>query len=314
MSPRRDGESNQADAGRLRPQLTLPEISLPSGVTDSNPRRGPAFRALPEHLAAIREQFPRLDGVSNQTYARRLLLAHPELTFLEISLLSGVTESNLRRAPAFRALPEHLAAIREQFPRVDGESNGTYARHLLLWRPELTFLEISLLSGVTDSNLRRGPASLPPALIRLRRDLRAPDTPRTAQARSFMDASAPAQGPDSVFDRYRRRLDENDRRADGPDIANEAGPIRRQRLSQDTRSAGEDLAIDLERQQRALSLEIGQWLREGGNEVPGGIADFDQEANARSFARVLNRLLPRARGRDGEELRRQGNAVIKAIA
>ncbi|MBW8832412.1 MAG: hypothetical protein JF606_24030, partial [Burkholderiales bacterium] len=101
-----------------------------------------------------------------------------------------------------------------------------------------------------------------------------------------------------------------------PDIADEARPTRRRRLGriQDTWSESDLLAIDLERQQRALSLEIGQWLREGGNEVPGGIADFDQEANARSFARVLNRVLPRARGRDGEELRRQGDAVIKAIA
>ncbi|MBW8843347.1 MAG: hypothetical protein JF607_00030, partial [Burkholderiales bacterium] len=45
-------------------------------------------------------------------------------------------------------------------------------------------------------------------------DLRAPDTPRTAQARSFMDASAPAQGADSGLGRYRRGLDENDGRAD----------------------------------------------------------------------------------------------------
>ncbi|MBW8832520.1 MAG: hypothetical protein JF606_24595, partial [Burkholderiales bacterium] len=156
-------------------------------------------------------------------------------------------------------------------PQRDGQSNRSYARRLHSAHPQLTSREVSQLSGVTESNLRRDPAfrTQPADLVRPR-----------------------------------------------PDIADEARPTRRQRLGliQDTRSAESDLAIDIERQQQPLSHEIGRWLREGENEVPGGIADFDQEANARSFARVLNRIMPRARGRDGEELRRQGDTVIKAIA
>jgi len=46
------------------------------------------------------------------------------------------------------------------------------------------------------------------------RDLRAPDTPRTAEIRSFLGSSAPAQGEDRGFERYRRALDANATRAD----------------------------------------------------------------------------------------------------
>ena len=64
-----------------------------------------------------------------------------------------------------------------------------------------------------DKSLQRA-AGIDPADAKTVRDRRAPDTPRTAQARLFMEGSAPAQGADSGFDRYRRALDENDRRAD----------------------------------------------------------------------------------------------------
>ncbi|MBW8831219.1 MAG: hypothetical protein JF606_17710 [Burkholderiales bacterium] len=66
-----------------------------------------------------------------------------------------------------------------------------------------------------DKSLRKA-AGIVPVDAKAIRDLRTPDTPRTAQARSFMDASAPAQGTDSGFDRYRRGLNENDRRTDDP--------------------------------------------------------------------------------------------------
>ncbi|MBW8833377.1 MAG: hypothetical protein JF606_29190, partial [Burkholderiales bacterium] len=47
------------------------------------------------------------------------------------------------------------------------------------------------------------------------RGRRAPDTPRTAQARSFLEVNAPAQGAGSGLGRYRRLLNENETRADG---------------------------------------------------------------------------------------------------
>ncbi|MBW8832361.1 MAG: hypothetical protein JF606_23750 [Burkholderiales bacterium] len=65
-----------------------------------------------------------------------------------------------------------------------------------------------------DKSLQKA-AGLAPSTAKRLRNLHAPDTPRTAQARLFMDGSTPAQGADTGFDRYRRGLDENDRRADG---------------------------------------------------------------------------------------------------
>ncbi|MBW8833358.1 MAG: hypothetical protein JF606_29090, partial [Burkholderiales bacterium] len=67
----------------------------------------------------------------------------------------------------------------------------------------------------SDKSMQKA-AGIDPTNAKAIRDLRAPDTPRTAQARSFMDASAPAQGTDSGSGRYRRGLNENDRRTDGP--------------------------------------------------------------------------------------------------
>ncbi|MBW8827919.1 MAG: hypothetical protein JF606_00495, partial [Burkholderiales bacterium] len=149
--PQLDGERNQAYARRLHsahPQLTFSEISQLSGVMEYNLKQDPAFRELPADLAPIRAQVPQRDGERNLAYARRLHSERPQLTRSEISLLSGVTEGNLKRDPAFRELPAHLAPICEQVPQRDGESNPAYARRLHSERPQLTRSEISQLSGV----------------------------------------------------------------------------------------------------------------------------------------------------------------------
>ncbi|MBW8833124.1 MAG: hypothetical protein JF606_27830 [Burkholderiales bacterium] len=70
-----------------------------------------------------------------------------------------------------------------------------------------------------DQSMRKA-ARIKPANARTLRNFRAPDSPRTAQARSFLEASAPAQGADNGFDRYRRLLAENDRRAVGEKWSN----------------------------------------------------------------------------------------------
>jgi len=159
--PKRDGENNQAYARRLRlelPQLTLPQISQLSGVKKSNLKQDPAFGELPADLAPIREQIPQLEGEKNQAYARRLHLARPQLTLRQISQLSGVTESNLKHDPAFRKMPANLASIRTQVPQLEGEKNQAYARRLHLVLPQLTLPQISQLSGVRESDLKRDPA------------------------------------------------------------------------------------------------------------------------------------------------------------
>jgi len=159
--PQLEGENNQAYARRLhvaRPQLTLPQISQLSGVIEASLKRDPAFQELPAKLAPIREQFPQLEGENNQTYARRLHVARPQLTLPQISQLSGVTESYLKRDPTFQDLPADLAPIREQVPQLEGEKNAAYARRLHLARPQLTLPQISQLSGVAESNLKQDPA------------------------------------------------------------------------------------------------------------------------------------------------------------
>ncbi|MBW8832793.1 MAG: hypothetical protein JF606_26030, partial [Burkholderiales bacterium] len=159
--PQLEGEKNSAYARRLHsacPHLTLPEISQLSGVLERHLKQDPAFWALPAHLAPICEQTPKLDGENKQTYARRLHSAHSQLTLHEISQLSGVKESHLKEDPAFRALPEHLAPIYEQFPQLDRESNSAYARRLHSAHQHLAWSEIALLSGVKESHLKADPA------------------------------------------------------------------------------------------------------------------------------------------------------------
>jgi len=159
--PQLEGEKNQSYARRLHlvhPKLTLPQISQLSGVMESNLKRDPAFQELPADLAPIREQVPQLAGERNQAYARRLHLTLPQLTLPQISQLSGVIEGNLKLDPAFQGMPADLAPIREQVPQLEGENNQTYARRLHLARPQLTLPQISQLSGVAESNLKRDPA------------------------------------------------------------------------------------------------------------------------------------------------------------
>ncbi|MBW8832212.1 MAG: hypothetical protein JF606_22950 [Burkholderiales bacterium] len=152
------GESKQACARRLRsahPQLTLHEICQLSGVMECHLKQDPAFWEFPAHLAPIRAQIPQIKGEKNQVYARRLRNECSQLTLFELSLLSGVKESDLKRDPALRPLPAYLAPIRAQIPQDDRESKLAYARRLHIERPRLTVHEISLLSGVMESHLKQ---------------------------------------------------------------------------------------------------------------------------------------------------------------
>jgi len=167
--PKAEGEKKQPYARRLhreRPDLTLEQISLLSGVKEINLKLDPAFRVVPENLVPIREKFPQGEDETNAAYARRLHGALSKLSIPEICLLSGVQESALRQDPAFRELPDALAPILLQFPQGESEKNQPYARRLHRERSELTLEQISLLSGVPEVALRHDPAfrELPPEL------------------------------------------------------------------------------------------------------------------------------------------------------
>jgi hypothetical protein len=152
--PRRDGETDQDYGRRLIRQcghqrgLSPNELSLISGAPESYLHR--------QQLAAIRDGLPRRDGETNQDYARRLHRARPDLRLSELSLLSGVPESQ-------------LAAIRDPVPRRDRETDQAYAFRLCRERPDLSLSELSVLSGVPESHLRGGPPlSLPAELFAIR--------------------------------------------------------------------------------------------------------------------------------------------------
>ena len=63
-----------------------------------------------------------------------------------------------------------------------------------------------------DASMQKA-AGIDPANAKKIRDRRAPDTPRTAEVRTFLAGSAPAGGQDSGLARYRRALNQNDTRA-----------------------------------------------------------------------------------------------------
>ncbi|SUA93217.1 hypothetical protein [Pandoraea pulmonicola] len=175
-TPRHEWESRTGYARRLhadKSDLTLAQLALLSGVSESNLRSDPAFWGeLPSELAAIRDTTPRRERESKIGYARRLHADKPDLTLLQLAQLSGVTGDSLRSNPEFRGeLPPKLAAIRDTTPRRDGESNISYARRLHAAKPDLTLAQLAQLSGVMESNLRGDPAfqgELPPELAAIR--------------------------------------------------------------------------------------------------------------------------------------------------
>ncbi|RFP13279.1 hypothetical protein D0T25_23980 [Duganella sp. BJB488] len=158
--PRGDGEAKQGYARRLfqlHPQLTLRQLSLLSGALKSSLAQDPAFRALPAGLLTIRDRTPQHDLETNRNYARRLFQSHPQLTLDQLSLLSGVVKGSISQDPAFRKLPAELARIRHQLPQLAHEANQSYARRLLKSHPQLTFDQLSLLSGALTSSLVQDP-------------------------------------------------------------------------------------------------------------------------------------------------------------
>ncbi len=156
--PRGERESNVAYARRLK--LELPEIRhtdliLLTGASSANLSNDPMLRPLRPEIARIREQMPQRDGESNLAYAGRLHQAHRGLSVGELSSLSRVHNANIRSLPQFQTLRAELASLRDKFPQGEGERNIDYARRLGRVHPELGLRDISLLSRVTERNLKR---------------------------------------------------------------------------------------------------------------------------------------------------------------
>jgi hypothetical protein len=160
---RNEGERNLPYARRIRavrPDLALEDISKLSGAAIRNLRQDPTFQPSNEALQALRRQVPpRRVQERNQTYARRIRSAHPELGLEEISLLSGVTLGDLRKDPTLQATSEALLALCGQVPpRQEGERNLPYARRIHAARPDLAIEDVSSLSSAMVAHLRKDPA------------------------------------------------------------------------------------------------------------------------------------------------------------
>jgi hypothetical protein len=156
--PRLERESNLGYACRLReamPGLTVRDISAVSGAMAGILRQHPPFLKMTAELAALRKQFPRLDGEGNLPYARRLHEALPELTKRDLSVITGAVVAHIRRDAAFQVLTPALAALRDRFPRLEGEENLPYACRLREALPLSSVADIALVAGVQKSDLRR---------------------------------------------------------------------------------------------------------------------------------------------------------------
>lgn len=157
-----------------------PRATLPQRPPSPTPSKDDAARLL-----------PRLPGDTMISHARRLHDRWPQLPLTDISDISGVTVSDLRKDSAFRPLPPHLAALRSEIPREAGEAGQDYARKLRAKRGDLSIADISHLSGVSESNLRQDAAfgEVPAHVLAMRQQhLRGPKQNGQAYARQLREA------------------------------------------------------------------------------------------------------------------------------
>jgi hypothetical protein len=77
------------------------DLSCISGLSLRELRNTPELRELSPTAQAARMACPKTDDENMSAYARRIKLAHPHLTILECSSLSGTDPYNLRRMKVF---------------------------------------------------------------------------------------------------------------------------------------------------------------------------------------------------------------------
>ena len=143
------------------------------------------------NLAAIEAATPRTEGEANMAYARRLHAAHPGLSIEDISRISRAAASNLKKDAAFKEIPAELAAIDEETPKTEGETNSAYARRLHAAHPGLSLEHLSRLSRAKESDLRRDAAfkEIPAELAAIEEE-----TPKTEGEASIGLCAAAARG------------------------------------------------------------------------------------------------------------------------
>ncbi|MBW8832289.1 MAG: hypothetical protein JF606_23355 [Burkholderiales bacterium] len=123
---------------------------------------------------------------------------------------AGIDPSNAKRISYFRAPDTPRAAQARSF--LEGSAPAQGADSVLRYR--LLLIENDTRARKWSDMSMQKAAGISVTNAQRVRDRWAPDTPRTAVVRSFLDGSAPTQGEDSGFERYRRALDENDTRTD----------------------------------------------------------------------------------------------------
>ena len=159
--PREHGEKALAYAQRVKkryPDIPLADLAMVAGVKKEYLKASPLIIEKLPDLAPVANSLPRWAGESATAYARRLHTERPELTIEQLSQLSGVTKSTLRRDPTLKDVPAALAAVAVAMPKADAESTISYARRLGLVYPELQLADLAALSGAPESTLRRDPA------------------------------------------------------------------------------------------------------------------------------------------------------------
>ncbi len=157
---------------RKWPGMPTGEIARISCVDERDLEQDPAFRdLLTDNLDGIRSDFPPEDWETALNYARRLRRERPELTYSQLSALSGIDSRRLRSDPACQpASSPEVAQIRKESRRVPGESNQAFAVRLSHEWPALSLSDLSLVSGVTEWHLLQLPilARLPEDLATIR--------------------------------------------------------------------------------------------------------------------------------------------------
>lgn len=164
LTPQLEGESALEYARRLHqlyPRLTPHELSAISRMDENDLRQRSEFKTLSEAGQQAFETQPRRDDESPLQCAVRLFRGNDDLSFADISYISGMSEPNLRQRPEFKPLTHETEVALKSTRRWDAESNHAYAVRLITHHPHLSIDEICVAVGVSEPNLRQWPEFIP---------------------------------------------------------------------------------------------------------------------------------------------------------
>jgi hypothetical protein len=127
------------------------DLSCISGLSLRELRNTPELRELSPTAQAARMACPKTDDENMSAYARRIKLAHPHLTILECSSLSGTDPYNLRRMKVFIGMSDNAVKAGMEVPRVPGECDAYFARRVKASHPKLTSSECAAIVGCSEN-------------------------------------------------------------------------------------------------------------------------------------------------------------------